>query len=172
MAEMGGNAPGWETMPNPEGENNWGVNHLLGSPMSAGGPVPSPQPSLAPPSHSGGRKCHTKCHHSGENKPNEMKRFMWGWGGRWGETIPAGVRAQLHVRGSRISAHERVPRLGSAPCRAVETPWVGTRLDPRPGPPRMAMKRLPRGWHCRAGASGDMAGLAGPRLSPLPAPWG
>lgn len=49
MWEMDGNAPGWEKMPNPEGENDWGVNPTLGSPMNASGPVPPPQPSPAPP---------------------------------------------------------------------------------------------------------------------------
>lgn len=56
-----------------------GVKPTLGNPGNAGGPAHTPQwcqPGPATPGPSGGRKCHTKCHHSGENKPNEMKQFL------------------------------------------------------------------------------------------------
>lgn len=102
-SRVGGNAK-------PGRGERLGVNPALGSAGNAGGPARPPQqcqPGPAPlPGRSGGRKCHTKCHHSGENKPDETKRFLWGHGGDDG-VLPSWPEpgTQLRPRGSRVHAH-------------------------------------------------------------------
>lgn len=104
-----------------------GVNPTLGNLGNAGGPAHTPQwcqPGPATPGPSGGRKCHTKCHHSGENKPDEMKQFLWGWGEDGLQPSWTQLGSQLRTRGvSFVPTHEAPPRPGSTPHRILETPW-------------------------------------------------
>lgn len=142
-----------------------GVNPTLGNPGNAGGPAKTPQwcqPGPATPGPSGGRKCHTKCHHSGENKPNEMKKFLWEWGRGWG----AAILAAAGVQGS-CPPKRGPPRPGSTPHRILETPWsLGHGSTPKPGGLRMDMRGSLRDGVAECGGSGRHGGgLNGPRLS-------
>lgn len=141
-----------------------GVNPTLGNSGNAGGPAQTPQwcqPGPATPGPSGGRKCHTKCHHSGENKPNEMKQFLWGWGGGWDAAILASAGDPALNQGCEVHALPQGP-----PQARIYTPQdigdpmeLGTWLNPEPGRLRVDMKGLTSGWCGRdMGGSGRHGG--------------
>lgn len=122
----------------------------MGNPGNAGGPAHTPQwcqPGPATPGPSGGRKCHSKCHHSGENKPNEMKQFLWGWGA----AILATAGDPAQNQGCRVRAHPRGdPQAGVyAPQGSGDPMELGTWLNPEPGGLGMDMKGLTQGWFGR-----------------------
>lgn len=85
-----------------------------------------------------------------------------GMGGtQWGAGIPchpSWSRGPSSVPGGAgsVPTCEGLPRPVSAPHRSAGTPWSrDTAQSQAGGGPRMEMRGLPHGWHCRAGGRQD-----------------